>query len=87
MPHSASSKIAGLNCLAVTSLHGFGGPLAGENYVLGRHSLMCGWLTCMQTLMLAMAPSICHALLLMLLPCACRNLCGILRWRACGVAN
>ena len=58
MPHSASSKIAGQNCLAVTSLHGFGGPLAGENSVLGRHSLMCDCLTCMQTCLLAMAPSI-----------------------------
>ena len=29
MPHSAASKIQGQNCLAVASLHTFGGPLAG----------------------------------------------------------
>ncbi|PRW60909.1 WD40 repeat [Chlorella sorokiniana] len=28
MPHSAASKIQGQNCLAVASLHSFGGPLA-----------------------------------------------------------
>ncbi|EFN58673.1 hypothetical protein CHLNCDRAFT_140264 [Chlorella variabilis] len=28
MPHSAAGKITGQNCLAVASLHGFGGPLA-----------------------------------------------------------
>lgn len=40
MPHSASSRIPGQNCLAVASLHSYGGPLAGEGLPSARWLLL-----------------------------------------------